>query len=686
MADSLRQELFNWMADGKSDWNQTINEIRELQIEETEALGRFFVAARRNLLNGYDFVQMLKQDPSFKSFTLEELRAKNSLFYAEILEGKKGYDVSYANPEYAVNEYGKELGQVLTTIYKDLRQQLFFARLGNYAAMLSANQLFLNLFKLWKADKANYETVYSEYKKHIAKNLEMETCFTNFLRFSPDFELYRELITRSDYSDTRYLYRYGMYVDTHTEKLASFLSNYPEKELVTIARNHVEAYLKSFSHKNQDYRKKKFAKIHCPFGMEKLGFLLGEELKKAGLSPVYSAPDTKGANEQYGYDHRFSSALYLDSDYAEQKMQYFEKTIDHLHDSLKLISGSVVVWLFGQNPFVPVMKDSAVQMSDEQDKIQHEMQNKLTSVYFAAAPRSETSFSIISFPSTEIGEKFEEIFKDTLELNNLDGSHYEKMQENMIDILDQATYVEVKGKEGNETDIRVQMQPLKDPEKQTNFINCGADVNIPVGEIFTSPKLTGTEGILHVADIFLFGLRYYNLKITFKDGMITDYSCTNFDKEEDNRKYMFDNLLKPNKTLPIGEFAIGTNTLAYKMAQKHKIQHLLPILIVEKMGPHFAIGDTCFAHEEDSPQTGVISGKSMVATENEKSALRKTDPAQAYTHKHIDITLPYDMLAEITAVKADGSRVPIILDGMFVVPGTEELNEPLISMKADSAD
>jgi hypothetical protein len=59
------------------------------------------------------------------------------------------------------------------------------------------------------------------------------------------------------------------------------------------------------------------------------------------------------------------------------------------------------------------------------------------------------------------------------------------------------------------------------------------------------------------------------------------------------------------------------------------------------------------------------------------SRLRDTDPQKAYTQKHCDITLPYDMLQEIAAVKADGTRIPIIQNGRFVVPGTEELNEAL---------
>ena len=51
---------------------------------------------------------------------------------------------------------------------------------------------------------------------------------------------------------------------------------------------------------------------------------------------------------------------------------------------------------------------------------------------------------------------------------------------------------------------------------ETKFENCVADVNIPVGEVFTSPVLKGTEGVLHVKKVYLRDLSYENLEITFK--------------------------------------------------------------------------------------------------------------------------------------------------------------------------
>jgi len=241
--------------------------------------------------------------------------------------------------------------------------------------------------------------------------------------------------------------------------------------------------------------------------------------------------------------------------------------------------------------------------------------------------------------------------------------------------LDQAEHVRIKGCGKNHTDLKVSMGKLEEPQLQTNFENCVADVNIPVGEVFTSPRLTGTEGVLHVPKVFLHGLEYRDLEIVFKDGMITDYNCKNFEEEAENKKFIKEKLLVNRDTLPLGEFAIGTNTTAYVAAKKLEIEDVLPILIAEKTGPHFAIGDTCYSMEED-----VVSfnpnGKQIMAKENEMSAFRKTDMSKAYFQCHTDITIPYDELSEIVAVAEDGKETMIIQNGRFVLAGVEALNEP----------
>ena len=68
-------------------------------------------------------------------------------------------------------------------------------------------------------------------------------------------------------------------------------------------------------------------------------------------------------------------------------------------------------------------------------------------------------------------------------------------------------------------------------------------VNIPVGEVFTSPQLAGTNGLLHVSQVYLNELKYVELKVWFKDGRIENWSCGNFADDEANRNYFFENVM-----------------------------------------------------------------------------------------------------------------------------------------------
>ena len=137
-----------------------------------------------------------------------------------------------------------------------------------------------------------------------------------------------------------------------------------------------------------------------------------------------------------------------------------------------------------------------------------------------------------------------------------------------------------------------------------------------------------------------------------------------------------DNLLFHHDTLPMGEFAIGTNTTAYVAGRKYGIEDKFPILIAEKTGPHFAVGDTCYSHAED---VAVFNpdGKEIIARDNECSIRRKSEPDQAYFHCHTDITIPFDELGEISVVTHEEEVIPIIEEGRFVLAGCGELNKPL---------
>jgi leucyl aminopeptidase (aminopeptidase T) len=283
----------------------------------------------------------------------------------------------------------------------------------------------------------------------------------------------------------------------------------------------------------------------------------------------------------------------------------------------------------------------------------------------------------------DIGNDFEDIFDETLKINSLDNNKYIAIQQSIIDVLDIADKVRIIGMNGNRTDMTVQLRHLQSPEKETQFENCTADVNIPLGEVFTSPVLKGTNGVLHVSSTYLNGYNFEDIELKFKDGVVADYSCGNFRDDtnslEKGKRYIKENILFNHEFLPLGEFAIGTNTTAYAMAKKYDIIHKLPILIVEKTGPHFAVGDTCYSHAEDHAVFNP-DGKEIISRENDFSQLRNTEPEKAYFNCHTDITIPYNELGRLYTVNNDGSETDIIINGRFVLDGTLELNEALESL------
>ena len=95
-----------------------------------------------------------------------------------------------------------------------------------------------------------------------------------------------------------------------------------------------------------------------------------------------------------------------------------------------------------------------------------------------------------------------------MKINTLDYKQYQRIQQTLIDALDAGSSVHIRGCKENRTDLKVQLYRLFDAARQTIFENCVADVNIPVGEVFTSPVLEGTNGLLHVTRVFLNGLEY----------------------------------------------------------------------------------------------------------------------------------------------------------------------------------
>ena len=601
-------------------------------------------------------------------------------------------DITYGSCESESEKY-------LVMLDGELKAMIPYAYEGNLHNLLIRMELFLEVYSAYlcaaedglkEPKELSLKDIFFYYVSDYTDEDTEERIHDMLI---PEDDFASKIIMNADFSDMRSLYLFGEYVTENEEKTLEHINSLPYETLKKMADTFTEGYRIGFEVTNKDITKKKTVGIRYTLGFEPVIKLAIANFEKIGLKPTITRARfnlLKGRgivkvgyfgacpDRQYDFEHKDDAALFYDARLNTIRLEALGRAFEKYKSEARLYGGPAVMEVFGEKAPDYVTVKEAPSYSKEQRELRVKYTSEAGMLQNKYIIEEERSFTIIAFPTPEIGEEFGEIFDEVIKLNTLDYMLYRNVQQTIIDTLDKGNYAIVKGGNGNKTDLRISLHKLENPDKQTKFENCVADVNIPVGEVFTSPVLAGTEGVLNVSKVYLNGLEYKNIMLTIKDGKVEDYSCENFPTMDENRKYIKDNILYNHETLPMGEFAIGTNTTAYMMGRRFNIEDKLPILIAEKTGPHFAFGDTCYSHCEDVKVYNP-DGKEIISRDNEISLLRKEDPGKAYFNCHTDITIPYDELRELSIVTYDEEVIPIILEGRFVLPGTDVLNEALDS-------
>ncbi len=626
-------------------------------------------------------------DGSFEKRSLAGKEELNQLLYEDILP--EHYGRSFANPEFSAERLGTEQGRMFAALAAELRGLIPAAFEGRRYPIALAAELFIEIYNYYEdlgpytqkdAKRAIYSYVFDYAQEAIP--------YKTRQLLDPTLTFARELIMEADLSSLDYLYRYGDYISDNERRLSAYFAAMTEEEVQAVADTYTDGYIRGFAVTGADFSAKSIISIQYCLGFERMiraAIRTFEGLGKkvscyrtscsliTGNSGGKNGSHGVSPNPQYEYDHRADDALILDGALVDRRLTALRGAYEQYRIEAGQYAGPAVQMTFGEKKSTPILKEAALRYDERQRRLAREYRAEAAQIQNVYMPSEGRSFTIIAYPLPSVGERFEEIFERTRMVNNLDNEEYKRIQQAMIDVLDKGDYCTIEGMNGNETDLKVMLHELNDPDRETIFENCTADVNIPAGEVFTSPVLAGTGGLLHVSRVMLGGLPYEDLRIRFEDGMTKEYSCGNFDSKKEGSEYIRENLLSGHESLPLGEFAIGTNTTAYQMGREFGITDLLPILIAEKTGPHFAVGDTCYCRSEERKVYNP-DGKEIIARENEVSALRHTDPEKAYYNCHTDITIPYHEIGEIAVHFKEGGRAVLIKNGRFVLPGTEELN------------
>ena len=633
----------------------------ELDVETSNYLN----ATYKLLLERINFYENFTED-YFESHSFDELLNDNHRFYAEFNEN---YTKSYANPVYAKSHLPSDISDIACGLYHEVVESIKYIFQEEYEAIEILVEKFFVVSENILNSKKLYEAIENQQLKNAQFyfNLDIKNEFV-------DKNFATNLVNTCDLNDIRYLFRYGIYIDESEIKFAQKMNEFSLDYINALALRMVNGYLKGFVSQNKNKKDRKAGKTFLLIGLEKIARQINVAMKKNGFYSVIGEIVYTNYNAQAVVDYAKVKEIAVREDYYEIMADCYRNALNTYEKSLKNYQGRITMVSFGQKK--REIQDYKTFLEPKYDaKKKFTMACKIELERFA--PKSETSYTGMAFPVYDINhENYDKIFDDIMKINEMSPDSHEKMQDLLIEVLDKSDYVRLVGFKGNETNIQVALHEIRNPRYETNFVNCGADVNIPVGEVFTSPKLTGTNGLIHLQRIRIARIQFKDVKIKVENGFAVEYSCNNTGNVEEDHKLMEDVVFHHLNRIPLGEFALGTNTYAYSLAKKDGVLHLLHTLIYEKLGPHIAIGDTCFSWAEDSPLYS-RNGKLIIAKDNEFSIQRKENPEKAYVNMHYDLTIPYDEIGLIQAHQKDGTLVDIVKNGKIVLEGLEELNRYL---------
>ena len=408
--------------------------ILKFQEEQTvtEPYRDFFTAMSR-FIGLCGRVMEAVEEGTFGSWTGEELKELNEKLYEDIRGDR--YETSYGNPAWAVSRLGKELGRLLCFLYAEIRGDIAYAFEGRMLEMVIGNEALIEIYNLFEEGVPTEREVKDVLYWCVSDYCDVTLTYRIRECLDPSLDFAKKIIMESDLSDLSYLYRFGEYISEQELQTAGFLNRLSEETIRCMADTYTDGYIRGFAVMGRDLSKKKTVLIRYPLGFERMIRQAVKNFEAHGLSVIFmrAAVDSvnknpagragytsSSPNKQYDYDHRYDSAVYYDKAFRDRKLSVLKTAYEQYKKEAAEYAGPAVVETFGEDSFSPVNKEEAWSFTEKQQRLFLEYRNLSMPVVSQYIPGDETSFTIIAFPLPSIGPDFEEIFKETIDINTLD--------------------------------------------------------------------------------------------------------------------------------------------------------------------------------------------------------------------------------------------------------------------------
>lgn len=333
----------------------TMERIRKITGEETvaERYRAYFCHVASFLLKIQEEKELLEKTGR-ERYEKEHLDAEMDLLYQDVLPCNYGH--SYANPVYAVQEMGAEIGTFLSALYTELRAEIGYVYEGRLEYIVILNELFVEIYNRFEAEevpelsglKESFYWYASDYCDVFAADQVREEIEPGRNEFA------QRLILESDLEDLRYLYRFGEYVGEDTWRRAEELASLSEEEVWEIADTYVEAACRKLEVCRSETVTGKVLALDYVLGMEKVVKCILQKLEKMGIKTTicrtsHSIITQKdGAkcgfysdtmNPKYEQDHKEDLALVFDKQFVERRTEVIRTVLEQNKEQAAKVCG-----------------------------------------------------------------------------------------------------------------------------------------------------------------------------------------------------------------------------------------------------------------------------------------------------------------------------------------------------------
>lgn len=410
--------------------NEEYWERLELVMERIEAVSEEEASSVEELYRGY-FFEM--SELFLVLYKLAEASLSGKLAEISTLEGKKinrrlyldvqeDYADSYANPAYAVSKMGWEYGPLLSALDARLHGIYTSCMEGNIRYLCIYAELFVEIYNCFEdAQNLNVHEIRKCMYSFMHDYTEIFNADAICRLIDPEYDYFTQIVMEAELDHPAYLYRYGLYIGKDETESAHFLHSLTKQQMQVMADTFTEGYRIGFETTGKDISKKSVVEIRYPLGFERMVRAAVHNFKKIGLQPVLR-PYSISLNKQFTYDHKEDRGLWLDKALIERGLEV-DRTVWEKHKAIAPnYGGPAVIEIFGTKPFSPEQKEERVTYTDKQREIDVYERSEKSQLINHYIHGEERSFTIIAYPVPSIGEKYEEIFAETVHINTLDYS------------------------------------------------------------------------------------------------------------------------------------------------------------------------------------------------------------------------------------------------------------------------